>query len=172
MARLSSIDRAHIGPEGYSESTMLPPLDELEGMEVYDINGDRVGKVSHVYTDSIAGHVRYLAIATGWFGMRHHTVPVDDVRTEIDGDDAFLMLPYDEDTLKEGPSYDPDDDASLTRGEETRIYGYYGRDAYWDAVRARQTAPAPTPEIAEAEVQAAIDRGEDPSVVAVRRWGV
>jgi len=172
MARLSSIDRAHIGPESYSESTMLPPLDELEGMEVYDINGDRVGKVSHVYTDSIAGHVRYLAIATGWFGMRHHTVPVDDVRTEIDGDDAFLMLPYDEDTLKEGPSYDPDDDASLTRGEESRIYGYYGRDAYWDAVRARQTAPAPTPEIAEAEVQAAIDRGEDPSVVAVRRWGV
>lgn len=172
MARLSSIDRTHIGPESYSDRTMLPPLDELEGMEVYDINGDRVGKVSHVYTDSTAGNVRYLAIATGWFGMRHHTVPVDDVRTEIDGDDAFLMLPYDNDTLKQGPTYDPDDDRSLTRAEEIRIYGHYGRDAYWDAVRARQTAPAPTPEIAEAEVQAAIDRGEDPSVVAVRRWGV
>lgn len=145
MARLSSIDRTHIGPEAYSEQAMLPPIDELGGMEVYDINGDKAGKVSHVYTDATAGHVRYLAVSTGWFGTRHHTVPVDDVRTEIDGDDAFLMLPYDKDTPKEGPSCDPDDDASLTRGEESRIYGCYGRDAYWDAVRARQTASAPAP---------------------------
>jgi hypothetical protein len=39
-------------------------------------------------------------------------------------------------------------------------------------VRARQTTPAPTPEIAEAEVADAIDRGDDPNKVAVKRWGV
>lgn len=63
-------------------------------------------------------------------------------------------------------------DEDLTRGTEAGIYGHYGRAGYWDAVRARQTPPAPTPQIAEAEVQAALDRGDDPNVVAVKRWGV
>jgi sporulation protein YlmC with PRC-barrel domain len=163
--------RTHLGPEGYSEATMLPPLEDLEGMEVRDINGEKVGKVDDSYTDTGGTYVRYLAVKTGWFGSKRHMIPVDDVRLEGEGtDDAYLVLPYDKDNLREGPSFDRDED--LTREHERSIYGHYGREGYWDAVRARQTAPAPTPEIAEAEVADAIDRGDDPNQVAVKRWGV
>lgn len=168
--RYDDVDRGMIGPEGYSETTMLPPLDQLEGMEVRDASGDKVGTVEDSYTDNSGSYARYIAVKTGWFGTKRHMIPVDDVRTEGDGDDRYLVLPYDKDQLREGPAHDRDE--PFTRGHEDATYGHYGRAGYWDAVRARQTTPAPTPEIAEAEVRDAIDRGDDPNDVAVKRWGV
>ena len=162
--------RTNIGPEGYSETTVLPPLDELEGMEVRDSSGDKIGKVEDSYTDSQGSYVRYLAVKTGWFGAKRHMIPIDDVHLESDSDEAYLTVPYTKDQLREAPTHDRDED--FTRAHEQAAYGHYGREGYWDAIRARQTAPAPTPEIAEAEVRDAIDRGEDPNTVAVKRWGV
>lgn len=170
MARMSA-DRSHIGPEAYSDETMLPSLEELAGMEVCDVAGERIGTVEDAYTDTEGGYVRYLGVKTGWLGTRRHVIPVDDVHMEFDGDDEpFLSVPYERDQMREGPAMDEAD--GLTRDDEQRIYGHYGRAGYWDAVRARQTPPAPTPEIAKAEVQDAIDRGDDPNTVAVKRWGV
>jgi len=159
-----------LGSESYNEGTALPALERMEGMEVRDVAGEKIGTVDDVYTDTGGSHVRYLAVATGWFGTKRHTIPVDDVRLEsADGDD-YLVVPYDKDTLKGGPTHDRDED--VTHGHEEEVYGHYGRSGYWDAVRARQTTPAPTPEIAEAEVADAIRRGDDPDGVAVKRWGV
>jgi sporulation protein YlmC with PRC-barrel domain len=159
-------ERTHIGPEGYSDTTNVPSMDRLEGVEVRDATGDKIGTVEDSYTDTRGTHLRYLAVKTGWFGTKRHMIPIDDVRLEGD----YLVVPYDKDHLREGPAFDRDED--FTRRHEERVYGHYGRTGYWDAVRARQTTPAPTPEIAEAEVADAIDRGEDPNQVAVKRWGV
>jgi PRC-barrel domain len=164
------LDRSHIGPEGYSDTTMLPHMDQLDGMDVRDVSGDKIGTVDASYTDETGTYARYIAVTTGWFGRKRHLIPIDDVRLESDGDDSYLVLPYDKEQLKSAPSHERDED--VTRAHEGEVYGHYGRTAYWDAVRARQTTPAPTPEIAEAEVEAAIRRGEDPNAVAVRRWGV
>jgi sporulation protein YlmC with PRC-barrel domain len=141
-------------------------MDRLEGMKVRDANGDKIGTVEDSYTDTQGTYLRYLAVKTGWFGTKRHMIPIDDVRMEGD----HLVVPYDKDHLREGPTFERDED--FTRSHEERVYGHYGRTGYWDAVRARQTTPAPTPEIAEAEVADAIDRGEDPRQVAVKRWGV
>lgn len=164
------LDRGHIGPEGYSDTTILPHMEQLDGMEVRDASGDRIGTVDASYTDETGGYARYIAVTTGWFGRKRHLIPIDDVRYEEAGGESYLMVPYDREQLKSAPAHERDED--ITRAHESEVYGHYGRTAYWDAVRARQTAPAPTPEIAEAEVQAAIDRGEDPNRVAVRRWGL
>jgi serine phosphatase RsbU (regulator of sigma subunit) len=159
-------ERGHIGPEGYSESTTLPSMDRLEGMEVRDADGDKVGRVEDSYTDTGGTYLRYIAVSTGWFGTKHHVIPVDDVFVEED----YLVVPYDKDRLRDAPTFERDE--NVTRSHEERVYGYYGRPGYWDAIRARQTTPAPTPEIAEAEAEDAVRRGEDPSRVAVKRWGV
>lgn len=162
--------RSNLGPEAYSESTSIPPLESLGGMEVRDIDGDKIGKVEDAYTDTGGGYVRYLAVSTGWFGTKRHMIPVDDIRLEASDGDDYLVVPYDKDRLKEGPSFDRDED--FTHGHEEQVYGHYGRTGYWDAIRARQTAPAPTPEIAEAEMADAIRRGDDPNGIAVKRWGM
>jgi hypothetical protein len=163
-------DETIIGPESYSEQTRLPRLEDLGGLEVRDRNGDKIGKVDDTYTDERGGFARYLAVKTGWFGTKRHMIPVDDVTMESDGDDRYLVVPYDKDHLREGPTFERDED--FTREHENATYSHYGRTGYWDAIRARQTTPAPTPEIAEAEAEDAIDRGDDPRQVAVKRWGV
>ena len=171
MSTQNPQDTRHLlGAEGYSEGTSLPAsFESFDGMEVRDSEGDKVGTVDDVYTDERGGYVRYLAVKTGWIKTKRHMIPVDDVRMEGDGGDAYLALPYTQEQLREGPAFDRDD--AITREHERGIYSHYGRSGYWDAVRARQTAPAPTPEIAEAEVSDAIDRGEHPADVAVKRWG-
>ncbi len=163
-------ERAGVGSERYSQDTALPTLAELEGMDVRDAYGDRVGTVGDVYVDRDSPLLRYIGVKRGMLGTAIHMIPVDDVSIGRDGEDRFLALPYSREQLDGAPTHDRDEE--FTREREEATYGHYGRAGYWDAVRARQTPPAPTPQIAEAEVQAAIDRGDDPQVVAVKRWGV
>lgn len=163
-------DRSNLGPETYSDATLIPPLDRVCGMEVRDVAGDKVGTVDDTYTDELGGYVRYLAVKTGWFGTKRHMIPIDDVRAERAGGEEYLVLPYAADQLRDGPAFERDE--NFTREHENRTYEHYGRTGYWDAIRARQTTPAPTPEIAQAEAEDAIRRGEDPAQVAVKRWGV
>lgn len=165
-----------IGPEGYSESTRLPSLGTLRGTEVRNPDGDKVGKVSDIFLDADAEYVRYLGIKTGWLKSGDHIVPVDDVTYVGDDDDgdSYVVVPYSSDQLRGAPTFSGDDE--MTPEREQEIYGYYQRAGYWDeareAVRARQTAPAPTERIAEAEVEDAVRRGRDPRSVRVKRWGV
>ena len=169
---LDDDETASIGPEGYSESTRLPSLSRLRGMEVRTTDGEKVGKVKDVYLDSEARYARYLAVKTGWFSGTH-VVPVDDVQYVDDGGDAYVVVPYTAEHLKGAPTFRDDDE--MTPERERAIYDHYQRVGYWDdtrdIVRARQTEPAPTPQIAEAEVADAIRRGEDPRRVRVKRWG-
>lgn len=163
-------DRTTIGPEGYSEGTRLPSLSRLRGTEVRTTDGEKVGKVKDVYLDSEARHVRYLAVKTGWFSGSH-VVPVDDV-TYVE-EDSYVAIPYTAEHLKGAPTFGDDDE--MTPERERGIYDHYQRVGYWDEardiVRSRQTEPAPTPQIAEAEVADAVRRGQDPGRVRVKRWG-
>jgi hypothetical protein len=145
-------------------------MDQLAGMKVRDVDGEKIGTVDDSYTDAQGSYLRYVAVKTGWFGSKRHLIPIDDVHVEGEGRDTYLVVPYSKDRLREGPTFERDQ--SFTRAHEEDVYSHYGRTGYWDAVRARQTAPAPTPDIAEAEVADAIDRGDDPNTVAVKRWGV
>lgn len=165
-------DDATIGPEGYSDGTRLPSLGRLRGMEVRSTDDEKVGKVKDVYLDSEARYVRYLAVKTGWFSGTH-VVPVDDVTFVDDGDDSHVLVPYASEHLKRAPTFGDDDE--MTPDRERGIYEHYERTAYWDderdIVRARQNTPAPTPQIAQAEVSDAVRRGGDARQVRVKRWG-
>jgi hypothetical protein len=122
-------------------------------MEVRDLAGARIGTVDDIYTDAQGSYLRYVAVRTGWFGAKRHMIPIDDVHIRRGGGESYLVVPHGKDLLRTGPTYERDE--AFTRAHEERVYGHYSRVGYWDAVRARQVAPAPTP-----------DR------VAVKRWGV
>lgn len=162
-----------LGPEGYSETTRLPSLSRLRGMTVVNREDEKIGKVREVYLDAGADHLRYLGVSTGWLSRGTHVVPVDDVTYVDDGSETYIVVPYSVEHLKAAPSLDDDDELSAER--EREIYDHYARVGYWDeardAIKARQTPPAPTPRIAEAEVVDAIRRGDDPAGVRVTRWG-
>ncbi len=143
----------------------LPDPGYLRGAFVHCADGERIGVVEDVYVDDEGGHARYLGIATDWFGGRLTVVPVEDVRV---ADPDHIVLPYRAEDLRAAPSYAVHDDLTISR--EAEIYGHYGRTPYWEVVRKRQSTPAPTPEIAQAEAADARaghlpPGGEDPEVV-------
>ena len=169
---LGDHEAAAIGPEGYSETTRLPSLGRLRGMDVRTTDGETVGKVKDVYLDAEARHARYLDVKTGWFSGSH-VVPINDVTYVDQSGDSYVAVPYAAEHIKNAPTFGDDDE--LTPDRERAIYDHYQRVGYWDderdIVRARQTEPAPTPQIAEAEVADAVRRGHDPRRVRVKRWG-
>lgn len=139
-----------------TDAAALPARDALRGMDVRDRSGETIGTVASVY-EAPDGTTRYLNVRTGWLGSKNMVVPVDDVQA-TDGGDA-LVLPYDRSRLTDAPAYD--EAQNLTADDESHIYGHYGRTGYWEAVRARQTVPSPTPEIAQADVAAEMERGTE-----------
>jgi len=156
----------HDGDDGHDGAvggpTRLASLSRLKGMDVRDADGDKVGSIRDVLLDPRAERVLYLSVSTGWLSRGTHVVPIDDVTyvDEGDGRDAHAVVPYSTDHLKGAPSLD--DDGEMTPDREREIRGYYagvGRDdAERDALRARQRTPAPTPQIAEAEMADAAAR--------------
>lgn len=148
----------------------LPARDELVGTPVFDANDDGVGTVKGVYVDPADGSPRYLAVDSGWFGDRRHVIPVDEASARGTDPDKEILLPYSREKLSKAPTFE--EDRELTLRDESAIQEYYGLESYEAMLEARQTAPAPTPAIAEAELKAAIDRGDDPGAVRVKRWGV
>lgn len=127
--------------------------ENLTGLDVWDSSGEKVGVVEGAYVDTDGSETRYVAIRTGWFGMRRHVVPMEDLA--VDYDLNALRLPYDRDQLSSGPTVDENGD-DLSHDDERNIYQHYGRTGYWEAVEAKQTTPSATPEIAQADVAAAM----------------
>ena len=149
-------------PQMTMAGAALPAFDRLKGMDVYDLNDDKIGSVEGVYVDGdekTPGSIRYLAVQSGWFGSKRHIIPLDDVQLSDRGD--ALVVPYGRDHLETAPTYDDRDE--ISSDEEERIYSHYGRTGYWEAVRAKQTTPAATPEIARADAADGLNRGRDVS---------
>lgn len=145
------------------------PTGHLRGMEVVDPQGDGVGRISEVYVEPGSDSVRYLGVATSRLSRGHHVVPIDAVDFVRQGDDdPRACIPWSRDQIANAPTLDGDGD--LTREDRDRISGYYANvgehTARRDAVRARQSTPAPTPEIAEAELAT-----HRPDEVMFERWG-
>lgn len=139
---------------------------ELMGRTVIDRDGEMIGTIDGVYVDE-DDTPRYVAVDTGWFGEERHVIPVDGMRRRSDG---TLTTPADKRTIADGPR--GVGNRGLTVDDLAWVHEHYGLESIDMLLAARQTTPAPTPEIAKAEIASAIRSGRDPAEVVVRRWGV
>jgi len=98
--------------------TMNP--DHLEGLQVLDSQGAKVGKVSTVFLDVENGKPEWAAVKTGMFGSHETLVPLVDASSTGDG----LTVPYPKDMIKSAPHYDPD--AELSNQQEADLFSHYG----------------------------------------------
>ena len=151
-------------------TAQIPSVEDLVGRPVYDAGDEKVGTVDGVYVNPSDGSARYLAVTSGWFGTKRHIVPLDDLTARGSDPDKEILAPYSKERFSEAPTFEKDQD--LTLRDESAVQRHYGLESYGDAIDARQTSPAPTPEIAEAEVEGALNAGEDPMAVRTKRWGV
>jgi len=92
----------------------------LQGANLVDRDGDKIGSVDEIYLDDQTGQPEFALVRSGFFGTGSHFVPLQ--QAQWSGDD--LMVPYGKDQVKDAPGVDADD--HLTQDQEQRLYQHYG----------------------------------------------
>jgi uncharacterized protein (TIGR02271 family) len=95
---------------------------QFRGQNVFDADGDKIGKVEEIYLDAETNEPEWALVNTGLFGTKSTFVPLRDA-TEADGE---LRVRFDKATVKDAPRIDTD--GQLSQREEGELYRHYGID--------------------------------------------
>ena len=95
-------------------------LMEARGQDLFDRNGDKIGRIDEIYLDQQTDRPEWALVNTGLFGTRSTFVPLTEASTE----EGALRVPYDKDQVKDAPNIDAD--AELSQDEEASLYRHYG----------------------------------------------
>src|ERR671916_2600358 len=95
--------------------------ERFEGYEVYDPNGEKIGKVDDLFVDE-NDQPEYIGVKMGLLGMRSTLIPMDMVR--VNDQRQLVEVAADKDYVKDGPALD--DDKEITPDFENQVYSYYG----------------------------------------------
>ena len=104
--------------------------DSLQGLQVIDTDGNKVGKVDTVFLDVETDKPEWAAVKTGMFGGKTTLVPL--VNSTFVGDE--LSVPYTKDAIKDAPHHDPD--TELSTSDEAELFTHYGIPYSGDTVTA------------------------------------
>ncbi len=92
---------------------------EWKGLDLYDLDGEKIGKVEEVRGDATGG-LGWVVIETGFLGTKKMLVPAGEVRRSGDR----LSVPFTKDRVKDAPEVG--DEMAPTEEEKGKICRYYG----------------------------------------------
>ena len=95
--------------------------DEYTGYTVHDRDGDKIGKVDDLFLDE-NDRPEYFGVKMGFLGSKSTLIPADIAN--VDRDQGFIEVSAEKSTVKDGPSFD--DDQEITPEYENEIRDYYG----------------------------------------------
>ena len=98
-------------------------LRDVIGSTAYDRDGDKIGKIGHVYYDDDTDQPKWLTVNTGLFGTNENFVPLQGAEQTEGGS---VTVAYDKATIKDAPNIS--DDGRLSPQDEERLYRHYGLD--------------------------------------------
>ena len=81
----------------------LPELLQMRGQDIYDRDGDKLGKLEEIYLDAETGQPEWALVNTGMFGTKSSFVPLRDATD----DGGNLRVPCEKSQVKDAPSMDP-----------------------------------------------------------------
>ena len=93
------------------------------GRHAYDVNGDKIGSIDHIFYDDRSQRPEWLAVKTGLFGTKTTFVPINGSKV-FDGDD--LQVPFTKAFVKDAPRVEVDE--MMTHMQEQELWSYYGYD--------------------------------------------
>ena len=97
-------------------------LERYLGYEVYDRDGDKIGKVDELFLDE-NDRAEYLGVKRGFLGLEGTSlIPWEAAR--VNEDERRIEVSADKETVKNGPSYD--NDQEITPEYEERVRSHYG----------------------------------------------
>src|ERR687893_635882 len=95
--------------------------DQYAEYEVYDPNGEKIGKVDDLFVDE-NDQPEYMGVKMGFLGMSSTLIPWELAR--VDENDRRIEVSVDKAQVKESPSFNDDED--ITPDYEERVYSHYG----------------------------------------------
>src|SRR5918993_2763324 len=96
--------------------------EQYAGYEVYDRNGEKIGKVDDLFVDE-NDQPEYLGVKMGFLGLEGTSlIPWELTRVNEEG--HRIEVSVDKAQVKEGPSFN--DDRDITPDYEEQVYSHYG----------------------------------------------
>jgi uncharacterized protein (TIGR02271 family) len=96
--------------------------DQYAGYEVYDRNGEKIGKVDDLFVDE-SDQPEYLGVKMGFLGLEGTSLIPWEL-TRVNGEGHRIEVSVDKAQVKEGPSFN--DDRDITPEYEEQVYSHYG----------------------------------------------
>jgi uncharacterized protein YrrD len=114
-------------------SGSLIAAEKVNGTNVYNMDGDKLGTVEDIMLDKISGKAIYAVMSFGGFlgiGEKQHPLPWSSLTYDQDKDGFVVNL--DKRKLEQAPTLDPaDEDFIWTPDYGRRVDQYYGAPTYW-----------------------------------------
>jgi len=95
---------------------------EWRGHDLYDRDGDKIGKIEEIYLDQETDKPEWALVNTGLFGSKSTFVPI----AGADMSEGQIRVPFEKSHVKDAPKMDPN--GELSQDEEAQLYEYYGMD--------------------------------------------
>ncbi|PSJ56220.1 PRC-barrel domain-containing protein [Pseudaminobacter soli (ex Li et al. 2025)] len=105
----------------------LVDSDDVIGTNVYDSEGEHIGKVERLVLRKIDGRVAHAVLTFGgvWgLGADYYPIPWSELQYNDDLDGFQIQLTQDQ--IENGPKYDPKVDYDWSSENDRRINEYYG----------------------------------------------
>ena len=114
----------------------LIPADRVNGTDVYNSAGEKLGKIEDVAIDKVSGKVAYAILSHGGvMGLGGHYHPVPWSLLSYDVDKRGYVIPCDKDQLERAPAIEDEKlsgwDDSDSRDAIHSYYAAYGVGPYW-----------------------------------------
>jgi uncharacterized protein (TIGR02271 family) len=104
----------------------------MVGWDVYDKQGEKVGRVGTVYVNDESQQPEWVTVNTGLFGHKESFVPLTGSQPARDG----LHVGWAKDMIKDAPRIDAD--GRLSEEDSDGLYQYYGLPSQRDGGRGRK----------------------------------
>ena len=114
----------------------LIPADRVNGTDVYNKAGQKLGKIEDVAIEKVSGDVAYAILSFGGLlgiGAKYHPVPWKLLK--YDTEKRAYVIPMDKADLEKAPMIDETElsgwSDALSREDIYRYYAGYGIGPYW-----------------------------------------
>ena len=98
--------------------------ERFEGYEVYDPNGEKIGKVDDLFVDE-NDQPEYLGVKMGLLGTKSTLIPWEIASADEEG--QRIEVSVEKGKAKDGPAFD--DDREITPEYENEVRSYYGLES-------------------------------------------
>ncbi len=113
-------------------SGTLIAAEKVNGTNVYDLAGDKLGSVDDIMIDKASGRAIYAVMSFGGFlGMGEKFHPLPWAKLKYDEQKGGYVVNLDKKVLEGAPYYDSDRDFAWTPDYGRKVDSYYGTPSYW-----------------------------------------